>query len=124
MNQAKFRARVFVLVILGFLATSTNAHAYLVHEVEPGIVELRGIRASGLVPENVYVDKKHRWIYFVVRETGSSSSQNSELRFFYAPYSDFKINLKQRFKLLQFGVGHRVLNSKRKIPFGAQRYFY
>lgn len=111
---------LYLLLFLAALSATTLAHAYVVREVEPGIVEMKSLQDGSLVSENIFVDKKHHWIYVAVKENGPKSS----IKYFYAPFKDFKIGRHQKFKSIQFGVGHRILNQKGRIPFGTQRYFY
>lgn len=108
------------------MSLSQRALGYLVSEMEPGILELKGIPDGSLVVEKVHVDKKKRWIYFEVKEAGSMSSfsANAIKKYFYAPYRQIKLNESQRIRVLQFGVGNRINNSRGKIPFGPRRYFY
>lgn len=112
----KFVALVvlFALNLLG----SDKSHAFFVSEVEPGIVELKGALDGSLAAYKTHIDKKRRWIYLEIKEGKDS-------RFFYASYKDFtKLNQNKKLKSLQYGIGNRIQNSKGKIPFGAQRYFY
>ena len=109
---------VLLLNIIFASFSGHTAHASLVSEVEPGFVELRGTQDGSLVSSNIFSDKKRRWIYVEIKE-------GREVRYFYAPFKDFSlIQSKKRFKSLQYGIGHRIQNTKGKIPFGPQRYFY
>ncbi len=103
--------------ILNFL-TLDQCHAYFAREIEPGIVEMMANHDGSLVTNTTYVDKKKQWVYLEVKE-------GVNVRYFYAPFKDFsKISVKKRFKMVQFGIDHRIHNIKGKIPFGSQRYFY
>ena len=113
------------LVLAGLLFSAKNAHAYLVHEVGAGILEVRGVQDEGLIVESIHIDDSGRWIYLAVKEVGLMSRfSNSNLKYFYAPSKSFKFSRNQRCKFIRYGIGKRILNSKGKIPFGTQHYFY
>ncbi len=107
------------------LVASTRASAYSLIEVEPGILEIRGTQKGTLMGQ-MHVDKSKHWIYVEVREGADS-------RYFYAPFKDFakdfsrdftKISGHKKLQSIQYGVGHRIFNTKGKVPFGSQKYFY
>jgi len=116
-----------------FLITTSRVHAYVVNEIEPGILEMKGISSDqSLVVESIHFDNKKRWAYVGVKESRPLSrltdslkdNQDDKVRYFYADYNDAKLKKGQKLKYLQFGVERRVWNTKGKVPFGKQRYFY
>jgi hypothetical protein len=128
------------LILLFTFASSflnvSSAKAYVVHETEPGILEIKGIDiGQTLVVEKVFVDKKKNWIYIGVKEvkiqgrfpaqlTPADLDSSEKIRYFYAKYTDIKVKPGQKMKALQFGIERRVLNQRGKIPFGGLKFFY
>lgn len=121
-----------VLSLLGLILMAKEGHGYMVHEIEPGILEMRGFQDGSLEIRKVFVDKSKKFIYFEVQETrpgsgltgGLGSVPTKEVRYFYAPYKEAKLNKAQRLRFIQYGIGLRVFNTRGKIPFGPQRFFY
>jgi hypothetical protein len=115
-------AALALIIILGL---PSRSEAYLVHEVEPGTIQIRGSQNGSLVVENVFVDHKRRWIYLEVKEAGPLSGvSTSEAHFFYVPYRRTSFKSKQHLLLIQYGLSRRVQNSHGKVPFGQKRFFY
>jgi hypothetical protein len=120
------------MVFLGLIVMASTVHGYLIHEIEPGILEMRGVQDGSLEIRKVYIDKQKRWVYFEVLEArpmsrgpaGLLDPVKDEVRYFYAPYSEARLNKSKRLRFIQYGIGQRVFNSKGKIPFGSQKFFY
>jgi hypothetical protein len=122
------------MIIACFIATTTRAHAaYVVHEIEPGILEMKGITSDqSLVVESIHFDKKKHFVYIGVRESRPLSglvnslkkSSDEQVRYFYAASTDAKLKKGQKIKFIQYGIERRVLNAHGKVPFGKQHYFY
>ncbi|MCC6278040.1 MAG: hypothetical protein IT289_09015 [Oligoflexia bacterium] len=135
MNKNRALKTISLFVIFSLFG-GLKAQAYVVHELEPGILELKGIQSSQtLVVEKVFIDKKRRWVYLGVREEGfrerlpnqilpEDFSTSARIRYFYAPYNEVKIARGNRLKSIQFGIERRISNKRGKIPFGSQKYFY
>jgi hypothetical protein len=121
-----------VLAVLALILSSSTVEGYLIHEIEPGILEMRGVQDGSLEIQRVFIDKKKKRVYFEVREAGPmsrtpqtmSEESTREVRYFYAPYGEVNLNRAKRLRFIQYGIGQRVFNAKGKIPFGPQKFFY
>ena len=122
METLKTLIALALMIAASLMLMAKPAHAYLVHEIEPGIVEIRGAQEGTLIVQSLHIDKKTKLVYIAVKETGPTS-RGENIKYFYAPLKEFSLKKLQKFHFIQYGLAGRVQNQKR-IPFGTQRYFY